>query len=311
MSYLWITVIVVVVLMAAGLGGTWMLTRSAGRLLARLANTGWNEEEDVVRLLRRVTALVFSVVLLISLVPWSLVMSTVGGMTDQFFRNTVNQWMGGPEIFRHLAIDAREYDGLSLHWKQALAELVLRESDDDEEVRQLVSRLSIEDIEILELAAQYALNGNLVLSAAAWNLSDHDLARLEEMGLATNSQLPFFSYRIPSNEAATREGRNVLWLIGHQYGLHLRVPEDVNSVRVSLVKLTDLATKLIRATRRPTNLPYLCELQRYFRSKRVIAEIWSMYRAGTKEDEYRPVSEIVGACDAHNGVEDTQENQQH
>ena len=128
----------------------------------------------------------------------------------------------------------------------------------------LFSRLSIEDIEILELAAQYALGGNLIVSPAGRfvvtrNLSYEALAYLEERGIAMNSRIPLVHHSIGVGDAAAGGGRNGLWLAGHQFGLHLDIPNGQKSRSVSFVELTDLGRKLIGTTRRPTNLNYLCQ----------------------------------------------------
>lgn len=152
----------VVLITVAGVGGIFLLTKSIGGIAANVAKTGW-QHDDVTRLLRRV-ALLGSTILLLNLLPWSVVLSTVSGMVDQYFRNTVNQWMSGADLFQHLAIDEDEYYSQPLHWRQALAEITLREDDAEEALRQFISQLDTREIKLLESVAKYALGGALLES---------------------------------------------------------------------------------------------------------------------------------------------------
>ena len=67
-------------------------------------------------------------------------------MADQAVRNIVNQWMGGLDLFRHLAIEGNDYHNLPVYWKQALAEIVVRRGDEDEAAKQFVSKLNVDDL---------------------------------------------------------------------------------------------------------------------------------------------------------------------
>ena len=306
MSYLWIAAAVVGALLVAatGVGGMWVLTRSTARLVARNASSGWREEKDVARLFGRALGLVFATVLVVSLIPWALVVSTVGTMADQFFRNTVNQWMSGPDLFRRLAVDQEEYERLPLRWRQALAEIAYRRGDEDETLRQLVSRLSVEDIETLDVAAQYALGGALVYArngdsgAAVWGPSNEEMAHLEERGLAMNARIPFVHRTVRSGGGpAGGDVSDELVLVGQQFALRLRaLAGGDGTARVSFVELTDLGRTLIRAAQRPTNLEYLCRLRSQYQSPGLSAEIWSTSDESLHGDRFRMVSELPDAC---------------
>ena len=245
-----------------------------------------------------------SAVLLLNLLPWSVVLTTVGGMADQYFRNMVTQWMSGPDLFRHLAIDEEEFHAQPLHWRQGLAEIALRKGDEEEALRQFISRLGTRDIEILESVAQHALHGALLASRRLprgdpiGELSSMDLIHLEAIGVI-DSRLPLNHPRIraATSGAASDENREEFWLAGERYGIYLRAPTDGNGVRLSLIILTDIGKRLVKALRRPTSLPYLCWLQRYFLEQQMSAEIWSIDRDGSDEDYFQPISEITGGCD--------------
>ena len=83
---------------SGGIFGTLLLSRSIGSIVAK-ALRGECESQDIVSALRKVVILI----LLIIILPWSIIYATVGSMGDQYFRNIVNQLMGGPDLFRHLA----------------------------------------------------------------------------------------------------------------------------------------------------------------------------------------------------------------
>ena len=154
-------------ILAAGIGLTvvsvvglrWM-ARSIEGLIVRSARNEWRHD-DVVRLIRRLI-LLSPLILLLSLLPWSIAFTTAGVMADQFFRNLVDRWTDGPELFEHLAIDEGEYYGLPLHWRQALAEVAFRDDGEDEALKQFISRIDMRDIEVLEKVANYAVSGGLL-----------------------------------------------------------------------------------------------------------------------------------------------------
>ena len=296
-------VVVVVLVTAAGVGGIFLLTKSIGTIAADAVKSEWHRDE-ITRLLRKV-ALLGSIVLLLNLLPWSVVITTVGGMADQYFRNLVNRWMSGAELFQHLAIDEEEYYSQPLHWRQALAEISLREGDEEEALKQFVSRLGTYEIGILELAAKYALSGGLVDSRSAAGgdpmreLSRMDLMHLEAIGII-DSVLPLnHKYLRPAADAKSGDGStDNLWLVGHQYAIHLRATTAGSGATLSFMVLTEVGSKLFRALRRPTSLRYLCWHQHDFRERQISAEIWSITWLGVEGDEFHPVSTITDACDS-------------
>lgn len=298
------TLVLLAILMVGAVGVPLIrrLTRLIGASFRNARDRDW-QQEDVTKLLRRV-AYLGSAVFLLSLLPWSFLAATVGGMADQYFRNTVNQWMSGPDLFQHLAIKEEEYYSQPLHWRQALAEIALREGDEDEALRQFISRLDIRQIELLELVAKHALGGALLGTRSAEGdpleeLSHMDLMHLEGIGVI-DSVLPLNHKQIrPVTDAALESGTTVgEWLVGHQYGIFLSAVEGGEGTRVSFLVLTDTGKKLIDALRRPTSVNYLCWLQRYFGDRQLSAEIWSLREDDLEEHAYYPISEISGACES-------------
>ena len=306
MSVWIVTTVAVVIVVSLSLGGAvavGLLIRSIGPLLAEAISNGWSRDR-VISLLKRSTLLVYAL-LFLSLLPWSVLLTTAGGMADQYFRNMVDEWMSEGELFKYLAIDEGEYSQLPLYWRQALAEITFREDDADEALRQFISRLDIDDIKILELVAAYALGGGLLESRDAGEgspsreISRMDLLHLQAIGII-DSTLPVNHKQI---RASTEEGDDgqapdYLWLNGQQYGLLLRAVEPGSGTRLSFHVLTEVGTDLLLALRRPVSLEYLCWLQRHFRARDMAAEIWSLTKDGMEEGYQRPAFELPNVCES-------------
>ena len=293
---------VIVVSLLGGAVAVGLLIRSVGPLLAEAISNGWSRDR-VNSLLKRSTPLIYAL-LFMSLFPWSVLLTTAGGMADQYFRNMVDEWMSERELFKFLAIDEDEYFQLPLYWRQALAEITFREDDADEALRQFISRLDMDDIEILKLVAAHALGGALLRSRDAGEgspsgeISHMDLLHLQAIGII-DSTLPLNHKQI---RASTEEGDGSqapdhLWLTGEQYGLLLRAVEPGAGTSLSFHVLTDIGTNLVLALRKPTSLEYLCWLQRHFRAGNIAAEIWSLTKDGMKEGYQRPTSELPNVCE--------------
>ena len=301
--WLVIAVAVVVIVSLGGVVAVLQLTKSIGPLLVEVNANGW-KRDCVISLLRR-SALLVSALLLLSLLPWSVLFTTAGGMADQYFRNMVDEWMTEGELFKYLAIDEDEYYSLPLHWRQALAEITFREDDEDEALRQFISRLDIDDIKALELVASRALTGALLASRDAGEgsptreISYMDLIHLEAIGII-DSTLPLNhkTIRAATEGAGGDQNPDHLWLSGHQYALLLHSVAPDDSVQLSFHVLTEIGTDLLAALRNPPSLEYLCWLQDHFRAQEMAAEIWSITEDGMEEGYHRPVSELPNVCES-------------
>lgn len=254
------------------------------------------------------------VTLLLGLLPWSILFTTFGGMADQHFRNLVNRWMSGPQLFEHLAIGEDEYYSLLLHWRQSLAEIAFREGDEHEALKQFISRLDMRDIEILEKVAKYGVQGGLLAwgqTAADRNpareITASDIVHLPAIGIV-DSQLPFNHRTISAEAEATVEEENPCWnwLVGRQYALRLRPPPDSNSVQLPFHVVTETGMELVEALRRPTSLPYLCWLQSHFSERGLTVEIWSTIHDEREGQFSRPVFELPDACGTIDSITDDQ-----
>lgn len=306
MSVWVVTTVAVAIVVSLSLGGAvvvGLLIRSIGPLLAGTISNG-RSRDRVTSLLKRSALLVYAL-LLLSLLPWSVLLTTAGGMADQYFRNMVDEWMSEGELFKYLAIDKDEYFRLPLYWRQALAEITFREDDGDEALRQFISRLDVDDIETLELVAAYALSGALLVSRYAGEgspsreISRMDLLHLEAIGII-DSTLPLNhkEIRAPTEQGDDSKAPDQLWLVGQQYGLLLRAVEPDTGTQLSFHVLTEIGTDLLMALRRPTSLKYLCWLQHHFRARKLAAEIWSLTKENMEEGYQLPAVELPNVCES-------------
>ena len=305
MSVWMVTTVAVVVVVSLSLGGVvavGLLIRSIGPLLAEAISNGGSRDR-IISLLKRSALLVYAL-LLLSLLPWSVLLTTAGGMADQYFRNVVDEWMSEGELFKYLAIDEDEYSQLPLYWRQALAEITFREDDADEALRQFISRLDIDDIEVLELVTAYALGGALLESRDAGEgspsreISHMDLLHLQAIGII-DSTLPLNhqEIRASSEEGDGSQVPDYLWLSGQQYSLLLRAVEPGTGTMLSFHALTEIGKDLLLALRRPVSLEYLCWLQGHFRARDMAAEIWSFTNDGMEEGDQRSAFELPNVCE--------------
>ena len=88
-------------------------------------------------------------------------------------------------------------------------------------------------------------------------------------------------------------------LAGYPYGLYLSAREGAPGARVSFFELTDLGWQVLQATRLPTDLVYLCQLQAHFRSKGLVAEIWPISAPWQNEGQLQRISETSVLCAVH------------
>lgn len=297
----WAVLFVSLIIAAGGVYLLFWLTKSLATTAVEAKEKNWQRDE--LTCLLRKGVLLISVIVFTPLLPWSFVFATVGGMADQFFRNTVNQWMSGPEIFEHLAIGEDEYNNLPLHWKQALAEIVLREGDEDEALRKFVSQLDTRQVDLLELVAQRELSGSLLVFRPSdgnpvEELPHMDMMHLEGIGVI-DSVVPLNHKSIgtSTDTKSDSDTTDSLRLAGHQYGIYLGIGTTGKGTSFSFNVLTETGKKLIGALRRPTSISYLCSLQSHYRKMGLSAEIWSLREDEMVEFGYHPVAEIPDACD--------------
>ena len=264
--------------LVVGLGGVFLLPKLIGPLLSDALPARW-EPKLVTRLLRLSACFVVANVLA-GLVPGAFVFAAL----DQFFRNTVNEWMSGPDLFRHLAIGEGDYAKQPMRIRQALAEIAVRGDDEDEALKQFISVVSTRELGLVDAVAKYALDDALVwvggMDPQGWHgeIPGQDLDLLEGAGVVQpRSAL--------DNKGVVLKNGDTAQLKGYRYTLRVSGDGADAIVAWRYISLMETGRKLVRALRRPTSLPYLCRLQRYFHAKQMLAEIWVQADSGTVESK--------------------------
>ena len=108
---------------------------------------------------------------------------------DQTIRNTVDDWMGMPDLFDSISIGPDEYAQLPLYWRQALAEIALRSKEEAADAQSIIEELRLEDMELIGLLAPYMTNYGVLRDNS--KLSEHpipelayrDFSHLEDLGI--------------------------------------------------------------------------------------------------------------------------------
>ena len=275
-----------VILLAWAIGGvigTHFLTKRIGPAIARALQQKW-EAQDAARILRTIVILGVVVVIL----PWSIFFTTIGSMADQYFRNMVNEWMSGPDLFRELAIEPAEYHSLPLYWRQTLSEIVLRDGDEAEAIKQFISRLDIDELQILGDAAHYALSDALVVEPSqeggdsVGRLSEKDLQHLEDIGIIKSTLT--ISYTFTEDK----------WINGSEYGLRVRGAKKPGTV--TIMWFTETGSAIVRSMRRETSVAYLCRIRTLYAEKDVEMEIWTIDYEGSNDGRFLPMANVSSSC---------------
>ena len=200
---------------------------------------------------------------------------------DQWARNKVDGWMSGPDLFDFLSISREQYHGLPLRWRQALAEIAVRDSPASADLKELVRTLDADDVRLLDKVAPYVLDmassGGVVRHSVVGTyphklpgLVPSDFGILESLGIVESSG---YTWSIDRN-----------WLVVGT-GTALAVfPRDSQEVPVRYTKLTDIGTDLVLAAGRHTDLAYLKWVAQVLEEDgRANAELWVL-----EENQERP-----------------------
>ena len=172
---------------------------------------------------------------------------------DQWLRNSVDDWMGGPDLYDSLSISPDQYRELPLHWRQALAEIAVRESNQSVGLKSLVKTLSIEDMQLISHIAPYAIHQSSSFVVRSDSLSRHpmpelsllDFGALEILGLFQPTELAGLTWRIDDN------------LFGMTAAIRVHVLDStVEPPNLGVTVFSDLGHELICLLRLPSNLGY-------------------------------------------------------
>ncbi len=172
---------------------------------------------------------------------------------DQWLRNSVDDWMSGPDLYDSLSISPDEYQELPLHWRQALAEIAVRDSSESVALKSLVKALSIEDMQLISHIAPYAIHHSASFVVRNDSRTRHpmpelsllDFGALEILGLFQPTELAGLTWRIDDNLFGMTAAIEVQQLDGTQ---------EPPSLGVTV--FSDVGHELVCLLRMPSNLGY-------------------------------------------------------
>ena len=163
--------------------------------------------------------------------------------------------MSASDFFNHVSIRQDEYATLPTHWRQALAEIVLRPTETSAEVRQLIHALSVEDIRLITQLAPYWTSLGIIRAISI--LSEHpipDLSYLDMSDLESLGILESVSEGIRwEGPAATFGGRTVE---GHTVFALIRSGDEDKNIVVRSTEFTGAGDQLLRSLRVNSNIVY-------------------------------------------------------
>ena len=257
------------------------------------AREGGLTSKELSRLVKKLLVM-FVFTFSIGLLPWSMIVVTVGSMLDQSVRNRVNRWMSGPDLFNQIAIKPEDYRNLPIEWRQALAEIQVRDDEGGEAVKQLVSRLNTRELELIGLLAENTLGGYLVMPQSPFEmkrigaLSAADLVHLEKIGIieSTNVMNNHRIYRSGDGNSDAESGKSKFVRAGAGYALVMWPAKGNEAAYLSIVRLTELGTELERALRRTTSPGILMRNNESDEgTSDSKSKFWSISREGTTEGQ--------------------------
>lgn len=192
---------------------------------------------------------------------------------DQWLRNKVNDLMRGPDLYKSLSLEPKEFLRLPLHWRQALAELSVRPATAKlAEIRELMKTLTSEQIKLISRIAPYVVEGLLVRDRDSPSkhpipgLSIVDFAMLEDLRILQNIQRGY-KYNAPPNRPIVMRGRTAAIKI---QGLD---QESVASLPVT--RLTELGNTLIGLLRVPSDIRYFEWIAKEIDQEGIDVSVWA------------------------------------
>ena len=253
---IWLTAASVFFLLSLGvtiIGVRWL----AKSLIKNIVNieTFNIDVSKVKKVLHRVVYL-YLFVLIVGLLPWSTLVTTVGAMADQYFRNTVNELMSLPDLFTSISLTPSEYASLPYYWRQALAEIDLRPDESAAEVKRLIKELNMEDIELINRLAPYAINGWIIRDDS--RLSEHPMPELSYRQFLHMERLRVIE-DINNGMRTTlkkRENEYSIKLIGSTLNLIAIIDGGKGDVVLEYSPLTRGGRQLIESLQIPSNGAY-------------------------------------------------------
>ena len=199
---------------------------------------------------------VLKMVLILALVG-PLTATLISPFFDQTIRNTVDDWMSEPDLFRSISIAPEEYAELPLYWRQALAEIALRPEEEAIDAQTIIEELKLEDIKLISFLAPYMTDLGILRDHT--KLSEHpmpelsysDFSHLEDLGILedVNNGMKF---KLNENWAPGTEAG----LLGTTVTLKFRAKTPEDRFDLEVTAFTRGGKQLFEALRVPSNVAY-------------------------------------------------------
>ena len=239
-----------------GTFGVFWITNSLSKNLVDVRTRGLDGSN--IKSVIRKAVYVYLFVLMLSVIPWSVVLSTIGAMADQYFRNTVNRIMSDPDLFNSISITPDEYASLPRHWRQALAEIVLRPEEKAAEVKRLVKGLTLEDIKATNLILPYWTSAGIIRDQTNKSTA-HPMPELHYTTLIHLANLGILDNvaRGAKRKITGKKkfnGRDII--SGTTVHLEVTLGEGKDEVALGVTAFTKGGRELVEAMRVPSNVPY-------------------------------------------------------
>lgn len=209
---------------------------------------------------------------------------------DQFIRNTIDDWMSGPDLYESLALEPHEYRHLPVRWRQALAEIAVKEEPGGAAIQELINKLKPAHIMLVDQIAPFEAGGFIVRDVS--EISQHpiprlslvDFATLEELGILHGVQQGLtMTIRLDSSSSYQSH------LLGASVALVMRAAQKDSEVKFAITRFTETGLNLIRLLRVPSDIRYFEWLAKRIEQPDVGVELWAIERRGLDPD-----AEIVG-----------------
>lgn len=198
-------------------------------------------------LTRRLALWVLVGVVVVGPVPFTLVAT----MADQWLRNMIDELMSDPDLYRSLSLQPEEYASLPLHWRQALAEVAVREESGElAEVQKLIGTLATDQIALIDRIAPYVVDGFLVRDEA--DPSGHripslaliDYTKLQDLGILQQRSL------VSTWDSTQRR----FALRGTTVALVVEQSGQDSDLKIPATRLTEAGATLVELLRVPSDI---------------------------------------------------------
>ena len=201
-------------------------------------------------------------------------MATAG---DQFIRNWIDTVTSDPEMYKHIALQKEEYEGLPLHWRQAFAELAVRTGPDAISVLDLIKTFDLNDIALVDRLAPYLVDDFIVRDTS--HPSSHpipelllvDFSKLEDLGILQSVQRGN-TFTVNLSQTPKRA------FIGKSIALTMDRNKSSSVLKLPITRFTEPGLRLMYLLRVPSDLLYFEWLAKQVERSNIKSELWMIRR---------------------------------